>query len=276
MHTCIFMETVSEPSEPLDDKIEQPYQSGPLMDALAYDIDGEALLQVNPNTSGQYQDYLGQSGVESRSESPVAPLASLATEENSSIEGAAFEEGTDLHAADLDSSPTGQEEEGSVELGAEPWSEVLVASPSPFSTSSSPSIADDEVADDEIDSQQADVEHTTTNESGHLAIPTQPSPRRRGRPRKNPFPDLAPVARLEDSSVDYNEGVKKTTVSFYSKDQDRVDYILDTLRAVRRHRGGFSDAIKIALRLCPEDPAAIARAWDDVRSADRRTQRPKR
>jgi hypothetical protein len=69
------------------------------------------------------------------------------------------------------------------------------------------------------------------------------------------------------------DGVKKTTVSFYAAEQAQVDRILDTLLRVRRHRGGFSDAIKIALRLCPIDPAAIAKAWDEARAADRRTTR---
>lgn len=69
------------------------------------------------------------------------------------------------------------------------------------------------------------------------------------------------------------DGVKKTTVSFYAAEQAQVDRILDTLLRARRHRGGFSDAIKIALRLCPIDPAQIAKAWDEARAADRRTTR---
>lgn len=69
------------------------------------------------------------------------------------------------------------------------------------------------------------------------------------------------------------EGVKKTTVSFYAAEQAKVDDILDTLLKVRRHRGGFSDAIKIALRLCPIDPQSIATAWDAARASDKRTQR---
>lgn len=68
-------------------------------------------------------------------------------------------------------------------------------------------------------------------------------------------------------------GVKKTTVAFHSTDQDRVDAILDILLRLRRHRGGFSDAIKIALRLCPLDDAAIAEAWDQARAQDGRVLR---
>ena len=72
------------------------------------------------------------------------------------------------------------------------------------------------------------------------------------------------------------EGCRKTTVSFYATEQAKVDDILDQLLKVRRHRGGFSDAIKIALRLCPIDPQSIASAWDDARAADKRTQRTRR
>jgi hypothetical protein len=71
------------------------------------------------------------------------------------------------------------------------------------------------------------------------------------------------------------EGVKKTTVSFYATEQAQVDMILDTLLRVRRHRGGFSDAIKIALRLCTSDPQLIGKAWDEARAADKRVQRGK-
>lgn len=82
-----------------------------------------------------------------------------------------------------------------------------------------------------------------------------------------PAPDAAPPEAFE--------GVKKTTVSFYAKEQEAVDNILDLLRKARRHRGGFSDAIKIALRLCPLDPEAIGKAWDEARAADKRVLRHK-
>lgn len=71
------------------------------------------------------------------------------------------------------------------------------------------------------------------------------------------------------------EGVKKTTVSFYATEQAQVDQILDLLLKSRRHRGGFSDAIKIALRLCPMSPEQIGKAWDAARASDKRTQRGK-
>lgn len=68
-------------------------------------------------------------------------------------------------------------------------------------------------------------------------------------------------------------GVKKTTVSLHANEQDRVDEILDVLYRTKRHRGGFSDAVKIALRLCPLDPDVIAEAWEQARSQDLRTVR---
>jgi len=71
------------------------------------------------------------------------------------------------------------------------------------------------------------------------------------------------------------EGVKKTTVSFYATEQAHVDEILDMLLKSRRHRGGFSDAVKIALRLCTKSPEEIGKAWDSARAADKRTQKGK-
>jgi hypothetical protein len=72
------------------------------------------------------------------------------------------------------------------------------------------------------------------------------------------------------------KGVVKTTVSFYSVEQDQVDAILGLLLKSRRHRGGFSDAVKIALRLCPLEENRIGKAWDAARSLDQRTKRRKK
>lgn len=88
--------------------------------------------------------------------------------------------------------------------------------------------------------------------------------------------ELTGQAKLEDlPPVPDFEGVKKTTVSFYATEQAHVDEILDLLLKCRRHRGGFSDAVKIALRLCPKSPEEIGRAWDSARAADKRTHRGK-
>jgi hypothetical protein len=72
------------------------------------------------------------------------------------------------------------------------------------------------------------------------------------------------------------KGVVKTTVSFYSVEQDQVDAILGLLLKSRRHRGGFSDAVKIALRLCPLEESRIGKAWDAARALDQRTKRAKK
>lgn len=89
-------------------------------------------------------------------------------------------------------------------------------------------------------------------------------------------PKAPKKAQPVTEATDYQfEGVKKTTVSFYSTEQAIVDQILDALLKARRHRGGFSDAIKIALRLCPTDPDKIAKAWDAARAADKRTSKAK-
>jgi hypothetical protein len=71
-------------------------------------------------------------------------------------------------------------------------------------------------------------------------------------------------------------GVKKTTVSLHPAEQDKIDLILDALLRSRRHRGGFSDAIKIALRLCLIDDESIAQAWDQARAQDLRIARHRR
>ncbi len=97
------------------------------------------------------------------------------------------------------------------------------------------------------------------------------------KPRVPRKPKPAPEPEPEPEPPPYEfEGCRKTTVSFYATEQAKVDDILDQLLKVRRHRGGFSDAIKIALRLCPIDPQSIASAWDDARAADKRTQRTRR
>lgn len=83
----------------------------------------------------------------------------------------------------------------------------------------------------------------------------------------------ARAAKVVDMTPPELEGARKTTISFSAAEQERIDMILDTLIRTRRHRGGFSDAIKVALRLVSDDAAQITQAWDEVRAADRRTTR---
>lgn len=67
--------------------------------------------------------------------------------------------------------------------------------------------------------------------------------------------------------------IKKTTVSLYATDQALVDAILEALQKGKRHRGGFSDAVKIALRLCPVDEIKIGEAWEAARAEDKRRRK---
>ena len=102
-----------------------------------------------------------------------------------------------------------------------------------------------------------------------------------------PKPSSGGESRLPtDAATEFGEAVgvtesqssllRKTPVSFQAVEQEQIDKILDLLLKCRRHRGGFSDAVKIALRLCPLDPAVIGKAWDEARTQDRRTARPRK
>jgi len=99
-----------------------------------------------------------------------------------------------------------------------------------------------------------------------ISAPTAPPPQE--------APEIHPPAIAKNRAE--SGGVKKTTVSFHDAEQDQVDLILDALKRCRRHRGGFSDAIKIALRLCPLDEVSIGRAWDEARAQDQRVLRHRR
>lgn len=132
----------------------------------------------------------------------------------------------------------------------------------PQTVSLSPSIAT--VEDAVIQPTEAVLKEEPIQAVTPLPVVAVPVPRK---PRASKVPEPEPLP-----AYDF-EGVKKTTVSFYAAEQAKVDDILDTLLKVRRHRGGFSDAIKIALRLCPIDPQSIATAWDAARASDKRTQR---
>ena len=104
------------------------------------------------------------------------------------------------------------------------------------------------------------------NQQGREETPTSPS--------KSFHTSIGILPETQTSLPDF-EGVKKTTVSFYATEQAHVDEILDLLLKGRRHRGGFSDAVKIALRLCPKNSEDIGRAWDSARAEDKRTRKDK-
>jgi hypothetical protein len=142
----------------------------------------------------------------------------------------------------------------------------LVASPPPVSPKQEqlpPELAGE--APEEASSAPQEVE--STDREGETKPRADQRPKATAKPLK-PHPE-------EDAFVPDFEGVKKTTVSFYATEQAHVDQMLDLLLKSRRHRGGFSDAIKIALRLCPMSAEQIGKAWDAARASDKRTQRGK-
>jgi hypothetical protein len=65
----------------------------------------------------------------------------------------------------------------------------------------------------------------------------------------------------------------RTTISMKATEQDRVDQILEVLKKCRRYRGGVTEAINIALRLCPLDEEHIGKVWDESRAEDKRTKK---
>jgi hypothetical protein len=148
----------------------------------------------------------------------------------------------------------------------DPLSDLLAksfsAAPKPAEANSQPSAVDQnklslpqgEGVPEQLNQQGREEKPTTLSKSSHTSISILPE-------NQTPLPDF--------------EGVKKTTVSFYATEQAHVDEILDLLLKGRRHRGGFSDAVKIALRLCPKNPEDIGRAWDSARAEDKRTQKGK-
>lgn len=63
------------------------------------------------------------------------------------------------------------------------------------------------------------------------------------------------------------------TISLHGEEQDKAVRILEILLRSRRKGGGLSDAVKIALQLCPLDPEQIAAAWDRSRAQDGRSRK---
>lgn len=142
----------------------------------------------------------------------------------------------------------------------------LVASPPPVSTKQEP-LPVEHTREAPEKAPSAPQEVASASREGETKPRTEQRPRAAAKtPKSNP--------EAEAFVPDF-EGVKKTTVSFYATEQAQVDQILDLLLKSRRHRGGFSDAIKIALRLCPMSAEQIGKAWDAARASDKRTQRGK-
>lgn len=101
-------------------------------------------------------------------------------------------------------------------------------------------------------------------------VAAAPETEEAGKPKSARKPRTSKVVDMTPPEFD---GARKTTISFSAPEQEKIDMILDILIRTRRHRGGFSDAIKVALRMATEDAAQITQAWDEVRASDRRTTR---
>lgn len=63
------------------------------------------------------------------------------------------------------------------------------------------------------------------------------------------------------------------TISLHGDEQEKAARILEILLKSRRKGGGLSDAVSIALQLCPLDPDQIMAAWEKSRAQDGRSRR---
>lgn len=63
------------------------------------------------------------------------------------------------------------------------------------------------------------------------------------------------------------------TISLHGEEQEKAVKILEVLLKLRRKGGGLSDAVKIALQLCPLDPEQIEAAWERSRAQDGRSRK---
>jgi len=101
----------------------------------------------------------------------------------------------------------------------------------------------------------------------------------------DPEPVAAPVVETPEPEAKVEEKpakpksvgtVKKSTISLYPHELDVVDRILDQLRDEGRVRGGLTDAVRVALRLCPTDPKEVYKAWETSKQDDGRVVRHKK
>ena len=67
----------------------------------------------------------------------------------------------------------------------------------------------------------------------------------------------------------------RSTISYQRTEATAADDILEVLRTTKGVRGSFSDAVKIALRLCPLDEKSIQEAWEATKLEDGRVLRHK-
>jgi len=67
----------------------------------------------------------------------------------------------------------------------------------------------------------------------------------------------------------------RSTISYQNTEHEIADKILSLLKEHGGKRGNFSDAVKIALRLCPLNKEEILKAWKETKNEDGRIIRHK-
>lgn len=91
-----------------------------------------------------------------------------------------------------------------------------------------------------------------------------PAPKKQTASRAKPAPRPKPPQASSSS-----DPIIRATVSLRQSDGDIADQIIATLKG-EGVRASFSDALKIALRLCPTDRDRIIEAFAEVRASDMR------
>lgn len=62
----------------------------------------------------------------------------------------------------------------------------------------------------------------------------------------------------------------KVSISLYSGEIQIAERIMDSVKQTKGKRIGMSEAIRIAVQLCPDDNKRIGQTFDHVRAEDRR------
>ena len=106
----------------------------------------------------------------------------------------------------------------------------------------------------------------TSKEEDALPVPASTSAR-----EQITQPSVEASDRLPDPGK-----LVRATIALKPSEVQKAEQILDLLMSSRKRRGSMSEAISIALRLCPLDGDQIGSASDENRAADRRKIRGQR
>ena len=63
---------------------------------------------------------------------------------------------------------------------------------------------------------------------------------------------------------------QRRTIGLYAQDISALDRIIDGIKEVRGQRISLSEAVRIAIELCPDDLPRIGKAYDQTSKADQR------